>query len=300
MPNSKPASKPALESRLPARALIVGCGDVGLRVAATLRAMRREVTGVVRTDQSVATLAQAGVQTLQVDLDVAAPPASAPLLFWFAPPPAAGEGDPRLRRFLGSHERADIRVVYISTSGVYGDCAGRWIDEDEPLKPVSTRATRRLDAERALAGWGGNHVILRVPGIYGPGRLPLDRLQKQLPVVRAEESPFTNRIHADDLAMAALHAAAYGARGAAYNISDGHPTTMCDYFIRCAALLGLPPPPQVTMDEARRVFMPAMWSFMEESKRLRNWRMIEQLGFVPRYPGLEQGLGACLPSPARV
>ncbi len=279
---------------MPARALIVGCGDVGLRVAQRLRTMGREVTGVVRSDQSAAGLQRVGVAALQMDLDTEAPPAMAPVLFWFAPPPNAGDSDPRLRRFLDAHRTADLRIVYISTSGVYGDCAGQWIDEDAPLHPISPRAQRRLDAERALAAWGGDHVILRVPGIYGPGRLPIERLQKQLAVVRAEESPFTNRIHSDDLAEAALHAAAFGTRAAAYNISDGNPTTMCDYFTRCAELLGLPPPPQVTMDEAQRIFTPAMWSFMEESKRLENQRMIAELGFAPRYPDLASGLVHCL------
>ncbi|MGH8455382.1 MAG: SDR family NAD(P)-dependent oxidoreductase, partial [Stenotrophobium sp.] len=154
-----------------------------------------------------------------------------------------------------------------------------------------------LDAEHALGAWGGDHVILRVPGIYGPGRWPLARLRQGLPVLRESESPYTNRIHADDLAGAALHAAARGKTGAAYNISDGQPTTMCDYFTRCAQLLGLPAPPQVTLEEARRVFTPAMWSFMEESKRLINRRMIEELGYTPRYAGLEQGLVASLPEP---
>ncbi len=220
-------------------------------------------------------------------------PISASQIFYFAPPPATGKTDPRLRRVLSSLA-ASARVIYISTSGVYGDCAGRWIDEDEPLKPVSERAHRRLDAERALAEWGGDHVILRVPGIYGPNRLPIERLRKNLPVVRESESPFTNRIHADDLADAAVKASEHGISGSAYNISDGHPTTMCDYFTRCAALLGLPPPPQVTLNEARRLFTPAMWSFMEESKRLTTTRLREQLHFTPRYASLEQGLPACL------
>ena len=251
---------------------------------------------MVRSDQSRAVLMQAQIQALQLDLDNdVVPAASVPsLLFWFAPPPNTGDSDSRLRRYLATHRGAALRIVYISTSGVYGDCKGRWIDEDAPLQPISPRAHRRLDAERALADWGGDHVILRVPGIYGPDRLPIERLQKQLPVVRAEESPFTNRIHSDDLAEASLHAAAYGTRGAAYNISDGNPTTMCDYFTRCAALLGLPSPPQVSMLEAQRIFTPAMWSFMEESKRLKNERMLLQLGFTPRYPDLALGLAHCL------
>ena len=279
---------------MPARALIVGCGDVGLRVAQRLLTMGREVTGVVRSDQSAAELKQAGVPALQIDLDTETPPASAPLLFWFAPPANAGDSDQRLRSFLDTQRAAGLRIVYISTSGVYGDCAGQWIDEDAPLQPISARARRRLDAELALADWGGDYVILRVPGIYGPGRLPIERLKKQLPVVRSEESPYTNRIHSDDLAEAALHAAAFGRRTAAYNTSDGNPTTMCDYFTRCSTLLGLPPPPQVTMEEAQRIFTPAMWSFMEESKRLKNQRMVEELGFTPRYPDLASGLAHCL------
>ncbi|MGH8460396.1 MAG: SDR family oxidoreductase [Stenotrophobium sp.] len=285
---------PALEEALPKSALIVGCGDIGLRVAARLRALRSEVTGVVRSDQSAVALRDAAVTTLITDLDACAALPAAPLVFYFAPPASLGETDPRLRRMLAQWPVHGMRIVYISTSGVYGDCGGRWITEDEPLQPLSARARRRLDAERALAAWGGDHVILRVPGIYGPGRLPRERLKKGLPVICEAESPWTNRIHADDLAEAALHAAVHGRNGAAYNVSDGHPTTMCDYFTRCARLLGLPLPPQVTLAEARRVFTPAMWSFMEESKRLRNRRMIEELGFAPRYPDLERGLPACL------
>lgn len=285
----------ALEAALPDTALIVGCGDIGLRVGLRLRAMGRKVSGVVRSEQSIATLSNSDIAARLVDLDEPNTLAPAPLVFYFAPPPVTGETDTRLRGLLAQWPARTTRIVYISTSGVYGDCAGRWIDETETLKPISARARRRLDAERALAQWGGDHVLLRVPGIYGPGRLPLARLQKGLPVILEAESPYTNRIHAEDLAAAALHAAAFGRSGVAYNISDGQPTTMCDYFTRCARLLGLPPPPQVTLAEARRVFTPAMWSFMEESKRLLNQRMLDELHYAPQYPNLEQGLAACLP-----
>ncbi|HWU68948.1 MAG TPA: SDR family oxidoreductase [Stenotrophobium sp.] len=286
---------PIPEDTLPQHVLIVGCGDIGTRVAVRLRAMGREVTGVVRSDQSAADLRSRGIAARPADLDEPAALPATPLVFYFAPPPAAGETDTRLRAALAQWPAGATRIVYISTSGVYGDCAGRWIDETEPLKPLSARARRRLDAERALAQWGGDHVLLRVPGIYGPGRLPLARLREALPVILESESPYTNRIHADDLAEAALHAAVFGRAGAAYNISDGRPTTMCDYFTRCARLLGMPPPPQVTRAEARRVFTPAMWSFMEESKRLLNRRMLDELRYLPRYPDLERGLAACLP-----
>lgn len=256
--------------------------------------MRREITGVVRSEQSAAAIRAIGAHAALHDLDAGTDfKTDAPLIFYFSPPPLSGSTDPRLRKFLSSLDPQQ-RLVYISTSGVYGDCAGRWIDEHEPLKPLSERAQRRLDAERALAEWGGDHVILRVPGIYGPGRLPLERLRKNLPVIREAESPYTNRIHADDLARAALHAAVYGKNGTAYNISDGQPTTMCDYFTRCAALLDLPPPPQVTLEQARNVFTPAMWSFMEESKRLVTTRLREALHFTPRYPDLAHGLPSCV------
>jgi nucleoside-diphosphate-sugar epimerase len=286
-----------LEEILPRRAAIVGCGDIGLRVAQRLRALGGEVTAIVRSLPAAQALREQGLAVQQSDLDAQAPALDSPLLFWFAPPPASGEQDTRLRRWLETRPQVR-RVVYISTSGVYGDCGGRWIDEDEPLRPVSARAHRRLDAESALGAYaaaaGMELVILRVPGIYGPGRLPRERLAQGMPVVREAESPYTNRIHAEDLAQAALHAAAWGRTGAAYNVADGNPTTMCDYFTRCAALLGLPPPPQVSLDEAKRVFTPAMWSFMEESKRLRTGRLQEELHFAPRYPDLAAGLPSCL------
>ncbi len=278
--------------------LIAGCGDIGLRVGRRVAARAREVTGILRDPQKSRPLQDAGVRILLQDLDQPQDVGDWPLLFWFAPPPGSGSEDARLRQWLRVQRGRIERIVYISTSGVYGDCEGRWIDEDEPFKPQSERAHRRVDAEHALLQWsaagGGEVVILRVPGIYGPGRLPRERLQRGMPVLRAEQSPYTNRIHADDLAEAALHAAVRGVAGRAYNIADGNPTTMADYFTRCAQLLGLPLPTEVDLDEARRVFTPAMWSFMEESKRLQTTRMRDELGFVPRHPDLASGLPASL------
>lgn len=277
----------------PTTALIVGCGDVGLRVARRLLAEHCHVTGVVRSDASARFLQTVSVEARIHDLDTIADTAAADWVFYFAPPPTQGVTDPRLRRWLSGLTQAPQRLVYISTSGVYGDCGGRWIDETEPLKPQSDRARRRLDAETALRESGLDVVTLRVPGIYGPGRLPVERLQKNLPVIRPQESPYTNRIHSEDLATVAVQAARHGAAGAAYNVSDGHPTTMADYFTRCSQQLGLPPPPQVSAEEAKQVFTPAMWSFMEESKRLVVTRMHTELAFQPRYPTLAEGLRAC-------
>ncbi|MES0873221.1 SDR family oxidoreductase [Sinimarinibacterium thermocellulolyticum] len=284
------------ELQHPPRALIAGCGDIGLRVARRLRAAGGEVTAILRDPQKRAPLDAIGAAVRIDDLDRPTDAGDWPWLFWFAPPPPEGEIDARLRGWLAAQRGRIGRVVYISTSAVYGDCDGRWIDEDEPLKPQSARGRRRLDAEKVLANWcratGAQHVILRVPGIYGPGRWPLQRLSAGLPVLRAEDAPYSNRVHADDLAAAAVLAAARGVDGHAYNIADGEPTTMTDYFTQVARRFGLPEPPVVDRAEARRVFTPAMWSFMEESKRLRIERARTELGFAPRYPNLAAGLAA--------
>ena len=289
-----------LRAALPASVLIAGCGDIGVRVATRLRVLGREVTAIVRDRQKAAALTAAGIAVRIEDLDRPASAGDGPLLFWFAPPPSSGARDTRLRGWLAAQRGHIKRIVYVSTSAVYGDCDGRWIDEDEPIAPRSERGQRRADAERACRDWCGEHdaaaVILRVPGIYGPGRLPVERLRKGLPILRADESPYTNRIHADDLARAALHAAAVGRAGRAYHVTDGEPTTMADYFLRCAHLLGLPPPQQLTMAEARAALTPALLSFLDESKRLDSRRLREELRFVPQYPNLGAGLPSCLPS----
>ena len=164
------------------------------------------------------------------------------------------------------------------------------------------RGRRRLDAEQALAqlaaGSGTRFCVLRVPGIYGPGRLPVARLRQGLPVVRDDADPalrrWTNRIHAEDLADIALAAMAHGRPGAVYHACDGRPTTMSDYFGRCARLLGLPSPPEISMEQARKTLNPALLSFLEESRRMSNARMCRDLGVRLRYPDLDRGLPACV------
>jgi nucleoside-diphosphate-sugar epimerase len=288
---------------LASSAWIIGCGDIGQRLAQLLFERGTAVTGWVRSDASAAALQARGITPMTLDLDAAghtttyrldAPP---DWLFWFAPPPNTGDTDPRIRRFLDRLKQPPRRLIYLSTSGVYGDCDGHWIDEAAPLQPKSERGQRRLDAETAVQAYAAAHgidaLILRVPGIYGPGRLPEARLREARPILRAEDAPYTNRIHADDLAAAALIVAQSDVAGGAYNVSDGQPTSMTDYFLRCAALLGLPAPPQVDLAEARRSLSPMLMSFLDESKRLRNDRL-RALGWLPRYPGLAEGLPACL------
>lgn len=251
---------------------------------------------MVRSPPSAQALAKDGIDARCIDLDAAAPMADGTVL-WLAPPPPEGDADTRLARFL-AQAPALTRLLYLSTSGVYGDCEGRWIDETAPMQPKSARGRRRADAEAQLQAWrartGGDFVTLRVPGIYGPGRLPIARLQAGTPVLDPAQAPWTNRIHADDLAAAALCVLERGAAGAAYNIADGNPSTMADYFWRCADLLDLPRPPALPPEAARQQMSAQMWSFMEESKRLRVDRLRDDLGFRWQYPDLESGLPACL------
>jgi len=279
--------------------LIVGCGDIGLRIARLHLARGDTVTGVLRRVDAASALLAQGITPLIADLDGdwSIPPADA--VYWCAPPPGQGVDDPRLAAALQRLPPPAQGLLYLSTTGVYGDCQGRWIDEAEPLKPRSERGQRRLAAELHLRTWsartGGKAVTLRVPGIYGPGRLPVERLKKGEPILRLEDSPYTNRIHADDLAAAAVFALAWGLAGGAYNVSDGRPTTMTDYFLQCAALLDLPAPAQVDLAEARSRFSPMLLSFMEESKRIAPTRL-QALGWSPCYASLAQGLPDCLES----
>jgi len=283
---------------------IVGCGDIGFRVAALEQTAGRQVLALARSQASAQKLEGQGIKAIWGDLDQPDSLVNLPdrpaVLYYFAPPPPTGEDDMRLSALLSALGSQGLphRVVYISTSGVYGDCAGAWVNEDWPLNPRSDRGKRRAAAETLLREWTGSRsvewVILRVPGIYGPGRMPVERIKKAVPVVREEESPWSNRIHAEDLAQACFLAARRGRVGGIYNTSDGHPTTMTDYFNQVADVLGLARPPAISMEEARRTLGPGILSFLEESKRLDNRRMLEELGIVLRYPDLASGLAGCL------
>jgi len=283
--------------------LIIGCGDIGERVARLERSEARTVAGLVRSVKSARRLREAGIQPITADLDDPATlnnlPVKNAVVYYFAPPPDKGVSDPRMETFVLALTPSNLpkRIVLISTTGVYGDCHGEWVTEDRPPNPQVDRARRRLAAETTLQAWSGTSgvpiAILRVPGIYGPGYLPVERLRSGEPVLREDESPFSNRIHADDLARICIAAARHAHPGLLYNVSDGHPTTMTDFFYRVADMLGIPRPPAVTMEEARRQFGEGMLSYLAESKRIDNRRMREELGVELMYPDLAAGLASC-------
>lgn len=281
--------------------LILGCGYVGTRLARQCLTAGRPVTGVVLSEAGAARLTQAGVRPVRRDLaidDLTDLPFAGADVFHLAPPPPRGREDLHTRRLIAAfgptaHPR---RVVYISTTGVYGDCRGGWVDETRPVRPEADRSRRRWDAEQSLRAWsrssGGELVVLRVAGIYGPGRLPLERLAAGTPMVRPEEAPYTNRIHVDDLVTACLAAMDRGRDGAVYNACDDTPSTMTAYFIAVADAARLPRPPLITKGEAAERLSEGMRSYLAESRRVCNRRLRDELGVDLRYPSLADGLSA--------
>jgi nucleoside-diphosphate-sugar epimerase len=282
--------------------LILGAGYLGQRVAVQWMKSGRDIQGLVRSRRSAERLQTIGIAALIADLDgkqLRDLSTAGNSLFYFIPPPAQGCIDSRIATLLSAFRQQGPprRLVYLSTTGVYGDCGGDWVDESRPPAPVVARALRRWHAEESLRAWslesGCELVVLRVAGFYGPGKLPLKRLQSGLPMVREREAPFSNRIHIDDLVKVCIAAMERGRAGEVYNVCDGHPTTMTDYFDRLADLAGLARPPKISLAEAHQQLSPGMLSYMQESRRLRNGKMLDELQIKLEFPDLIAGLPAC-------
>lgn len=286
--------------------LIIGCGDIGLRVAHLWQAQGiTAIHALSHSPQRCTTLEQAGITVhignLDNDTTLQSLPTTGACVYYFTPPAEHGTQDSRIRNFINRcREKLPQQVIYISTSGVYGDCKGAWVNEDTPPNPTTARSQRRLSAETQLLEWGRacnvSIVILRVGGIYGPGRLPLARIKQGLPILRRDLAPYSNRIHADDLAQVCVAAAKLGKNGRIYNVADGQSSTMSDYFLAVARAAGLPPPPELDWSAAEQQLSAEMLSYLHESRRLDTRRMREELKVELRYPTLEAGLKACLSS----
>jgi nucleoside-diphosphate-sugar epimerase len=282
------------------RLLIVGCGDVGLRTARALRG-RWRVYALVRSGERHAQLRDTGIIPVAGDLD---DPESLDRLggiaqdvVHLAPPPGEGIRDARtanLLRALAKGGSLPQRLVYISTSGVYGDCGGALVNETRSVRPASDRARRRVDAECRLRAWGVEHgvpvSILRVPGIYAAERLPLERLRAGTPVLCADEDPYTNHIHADDLARACVAALLRGPTMRAIHVNDDSATRLGDHLDRVADLCGLSRVPRITREQADAQLGAQRMSFLSESRRLDNTRMKRELRVALRYPSVEAAL----------
>ena len=289
------------------RVLIVGCGDVGLRVARSLPP-RVRVLALTSTPGRIAQLRGAGIVPLQGNLDV---PRSlgrlaglAHRVVHLAPPPAQSQDawwrDARTQALLRVLRLRALphTLVYASTSGVYGDCAGARVSEVRAVAPGTPRAQRRVDAERQLRAFGRGGVrasVLRIPGIYAADRAggtPRERLLRGTPVLVPQDDVYTNHIHAEDLARALLAALWRGRPQRAYNASDDSELKMGDYFDLAADLYGLPRPPRVPRATAQEQLPLVLLSFMGESRRLDNTRLKEELRVRLRHPTVQTGLRA--------
>jgi nucleoside-diphosphate-sugar epimerase len=283
------------------RLLIIGCGDVGLRVVKRL-ADRWRVIALTSTPTRADGLRAAGVVPLIGNLDEPATlgrlAGLADLVLHLAPPARDGNTDERTRHLLAALARRPPRVlVYGSTTGVYGDCGGAFIDETRALNPMTDRAARRVDAEAQLRAFGRRHgtrvSLLRIPGIYAPDREgghPRERLARGTPVLRREDDVFTNHIHADDLARACALALLRGLPQRAVNVCDDSQLLMGDYFDLAADLTGLPRPERITRAEAAQRMGPMALSFWSESRRIANQRLKRELRLALRYPTPVDGL----------
>jgi nucleoside-diphosphate-sugar epimerase len=293
------ASKPSL--------LIVGCGDVGLRVMKQVLP-RWRVLALSSSPARLAELRAAGAVPLLGNLDEPATLARlgslADHVLHLAPPPSQGRADPRTGHLLQALALGGRvkRLVYGSTTGVYGNCHGEWIDETRPVQPQTDRAQRRVDAEAQLRAFGRRTgvavTILRIPGIYAldrDGGDPRSRVARGQPVLRADDDVYTNHVHADDLARACWRALVVGMPQRVVNVCDDSDLAMGDHYDRVADLCGLPRPARLPATELKAQVTPMTWSFMAESRRIGNARLKRELGLRLRYPDVSAALAGLRP-----
>jgi len=282
---------------------IVGCGDIGLRIAKELIATGQQVQAAVHFEEGVASLQAVGIKPIVANFDYKDDVPQFSIkdqqVFYLMPPQGGGLSDYRMFNFcrILAADNCPSKIVYMSTSGVYGDCGDVEVTEETPVNPQTSRAKRRLSAEQQLRDkaeeLGFELVILRVTGIYGPGRLPLSQLMKGHQVLTPAEAPATNRIFSLDLVQICLAAMEKGANGDIFNICDGERSSMSHYFMSVAELYDLPQPVQLSWAEAEKEMNPLTFSFLKESRLMTNKKMVEQLDIKLSYPTLKAGLAAC-------
>jgi nucleoside-diphosphate-sugar epimerase len=301
------------------RLLIVGCGDVGMRMSGLINE-RTRLFGTTRSPSKFDAIRSNGITPLHLDLldlkRCRQLVAVANRIVVLAPPPNVGSTDPHtlnLIRALNFHRakrnltptirtRMLPQICYVSTTGVYGDHNGAWINELTPTTPQSDRGKRRVAAEHILRQAVGKLQIrldvLRAPGIYAENRLPLERLKLGTPALKADEDVYTNHIHALDLARICLRAVFYKSRTESgsriYNACDQSVLKMGDYFDLVAARFNLTTAPRVSRAQLKTIVSPALLSFMSESRRINGYRMERELKLKLRYPTVADFLNSIL------
>jgi len=284
---------------------IIGCGYIGKKVASQLQQLHQRVQCFVASDASLEACKTQNLNARQFDLDEPGLALSEKniasfnqsVIAYFAPPPRNGLADTRMENFLAALNQQQLRpqkIVLISTTGIYGDCHGEWIDETRAVNPQADRAHRRLSAEQQLQAYCREHkidcIIFRVPGIYAVDKLPIKRITSGEPIVRAEDSGYTNRIHADDLTAFCVEALTAPVASGVYNCCDGHPSTMNDYFMRVAEVMSLPRPVEISLQQAQQELSAGMLSYLAESKRISSKKLCEHFKTAFKYPDLTAGL----------
>lgn len=281
------------------RLLIIGCGDIAMRTIPLLRGCYR-LYALIRNQTHRTKLRELGVTPVIADLDNRASLARiaglVDTVLYFAPPAPQSPTDTRTHHLLAALSASTLpkQLIYISTSGVYGDCGGDYVSETTPLNPQSNRAQLRVDAEKQIRTWakrnGVRASILRVPGIYAHDRLPLDRLRAGSPAITAIEDGYSNHIHADDLARIVVATLRYGKANRVHHTVDEDEMKMGDYFDAVADAFNLPRPPRLSREEVKLKVSPMMWSFMNESRRMTDTRMKRELKVTLLYPTLNHAL----------
>jgi nucleoside-diphosphate-sugar epimerase len=281
--------------------LILGYGYLGKRLVQHCLRHATQVAVLTRSSAHADELDALGVDYQILDLDAPTAKLDLPLTGWgviYTAPPGEGSPDRRLLSLLKLIGHGPRVFVYISTSGVYGDCGGRLVDESAPVNPGSERSRRRVSAENTVEAWaeagGVRHVILRVPGIYGPDRLPISAVAQQAAFLEPEDSSPGNRIHVDDLVACCLAASDRALASGVFNVGDGNPLSATAFAQALAQATGMPPPRLVSRAEAASHISPGRWSFMSESRQLDTRRMREELQVQLRYGNPLDGLTASL------
>ncbi|MDH3325621.1 MAG: NAD(P)H-binding protein [Gammaproteobacteria bacterium] len=282
---------------------IIGCGNTGQRVSKLLQKKSINISATSHSSKSIKHLESLGVRVFPANLDE--PTSLSKLdtnnanIYYFAPPAPMGEKDQRMSNFLDSLDSGSPpkRIVYISTSGVYGDHNGEWITEQTTAAPHNARSKRRLHAEELIKQFCDDHsteyMILRVAGIYDFKKLPLNRIDAGLKVLKADIAPASNRIHGADLANICLAAMQSEHSNDTFNVADGNPSSITDYFIQTARLFSLTLPQEISWTKAQDELSPEMLSYLTESKKIDATYMLDKLGISLLYPTLAEGLVAC-------
>lgn len=281
--------------------LILGTGYSALAIARVLVPLGWTVRGTTRDPNKLAVLEQAGVTPVSLcgdTRDIALHQAMDGATHWIISAAPGPQGDPFLRdhRSWLATGPAPRWLGYLSTTGVYGDVGGAWIDETAPRAATSDRGRARIDAEDAWTAFGTERgavvALFRLAGIYGPGRSALEQVLSGRARRVIKPGHVFNRIHVDDIAQA-VAAAATGTVGGAFNLADDEPAESAEVLGYAAELLGRPPPLDVPYEP--NAMSPMARSFYSELKRIDNRKAKRLLGLGPRYPTYREGLRAGLP-----